>query len=158
MSRQYPATRLRRNRFNDFSRSLVRETALSAKDFIYPMFIVEGTGQTIAVESMPGVERYSVDELLKAVEEVSALGIPAIALFPNVDDSCRSLDGAEAYNPDSLVCRAVRALKRAFPELGVITDAALDPYTTHGQDGIIDDKGYVLNDITVEALTKQAVL
>ncbi len=157
MSRQYPATRLRRNRFNDFSRCLVRETELSAKDFIYPMFIVEGTGQRVPIETMPGIERYSVDELLRAVEEVVALGIPAIALFPNVDDSVRSLDGAEAYNPDSLVCRAVRGLKRAFPDLGVITDAALDPYTTHGQDGIIDDKGYVLNDITVQALTKQAV-
>ncbi len=156
-SRQYPSTRLRRNRFNDFSRRLVRETELSANDFIYPMFIVEGVGQRIPVETMPGVERYSIDELLKAVEEVAALGIPAIALFPNVDDSARSLDGAEAYNPDSLVCRAVRALKRAFPDLGVITDAALDPYTTHGQDGIIDDKGYVLNDITVDILTKQAV-
>lgn len=157
MSRQFPTTRLRRNRFHDFSRRLVRETQLSANDFIYPMFIVEGTGQRIPVESMPGIERYSVDELLKAVDEVVELGIPAIALFPNVDDSARSLDGREAYNPDSLVCRAVRALKRAYPELGVITDAALDPYTTHGQDGIIDDNGYVLNDITVEALTQQAV-
>ena len=157
MSRQFPATRLRRNRFHEFSRRLVRETQLSANDFIYPMFIVEGTGQRIPIKTMPGIERYSVDELLTAIEEVVALGIPAIALFPNIDDSARSLDGSEAYNADSLVCRAVRAVKRAYPDLGVITDAALDPYTTHGQDGIIDDNGYVLNDITVEALTRQAV-
>jgi porphobilinogen synthase len=157
MSRQFPATRLRRNRFHEFSRRLVRETQLSANDFIYPMFIVEGTGLRIPIKTMPGIERYSVDELLKALEEVVALGIQAIALFPNVDDSARSLDGSEAYNADSLVCRSVRAVKRAYPDLGVITDAALDPYTTHGQDGIIDDNGYVLNDITVEALTRQAV-
>ena len=157
MSRQFPATRLRRNRFHEFSRRLVRETQLSANDFIYPMFIVEGTGQRIPIKTMPGIERYTVDELLTALEEVVALGIPAIALFPNIDDSARSLDGSEAYNADSLVCRAVRAVKRAYPDLGVITDAALDPYTTHGQDGIIDDNGYVLNDITVEALTRQAV-
>jgi porphobilinogen synthase len=157
MSRQFPATRLRRNRFHEFSRRLVRETQLSANDFIYPMFIVEGTGLRIPIKTMPGIERYSVDELLKALEEVVALGIQAIALFPNVDDSARSLDGSEAYNADSLVCRSVRAVKRAYPDLGVITDAALDPYTTHGQDGIVDDHGYVLNDITVEALTRQAV-
>ncbi len=157
MSRQFPATRLRRNRFHEFSRRLVRETQLSANDFIYPMFIVEGTGLRIPIKTMPGIERYSVDELLKALEEVVALGIQAIALFPSVDDSARSLDGSEAYNADSLVCRSVRAVKRAYPDLGVITDAALDPYTTHGQDGIIDDNGYVLNDITVEALTRQAV-
>jgi porphobilinogen synthase len=157
MSRQFPATRLRRNRFHEFSRRLVRETQLSANDFIYPMFIVEGTGLRIPIKTMPGIERYSVDELLKALEEVVALGIQAIALFPNVDDSARSLEGSEAYNADSLVCRSVRAVKRAYPDLGVITDAALDPYTTHGQDGIIDDNGYVLNDITVEALTRQAV-
>jgi porphobilinogen synthase len=157
MSRQFPASRLRRNRFHDFSRRLVRETELSANDFIYPMFIVEGNNQRIPIETMPGIERYSIDELLEALKEVVALGIPAIALFPNVDNSVRSLDGSEAYNPNSLVCRAVSAIKLEYPELGVITDAALDPYTTHGQDGIIDDSGYVLNDITVEALTKQAV-
>ncbi len=157
MSRQFPATRLRRNRFHDFSRRLVRETQLSANDLIYPMFVVEGINQRIPIDTMPGIERYSVDELLKAVAEVVLLGIPAIALFPNVDAAARSLDGAEAYNPDNLVCRAVRALKRAYPDLGVITDAALDPYTSHGQDGIIDEDGYVLNDISVEALTRQAV-
>ena len=157
MSRQFPATRLRRNRFHDFSRRLVRETQLSANDLIYPMFVVEGINQRIPIDTMPGIERYSVDELLKALAEVVALGIPAIALFPNVDDAVRSLDGGEAYNPDNLVCRAVRALKRAYPELGVITDAALDPYTTHGQDGIVDENSYVLNDISVEALIRQAV-
>jgi porphobilinogen synthase len=121
------------------------------------MFVVEGKNQRIAVESMPGVERYSIDQLLKEAEVAAKLGIPAIALFPKVDASVRTLDGKEAYNPDSLICRTVRALKRELPELGIITDAALDPYTTHGQDGIIDEDGYVLNDITVSALTKQAL-
>jgi len=157
MSRQFPASRLRRNRFHDFSRRLVRETQLSPDDLIYPLFVVEGKKQCIPVNAMPGVERYSIDQLLKVAEQAATLGIPAIALFPNVEPSLRTLDGSEAYNPDSLVCRAVRALKEALPELGVITDAALDPYTTHGQDGIIDDNGYVLNDITVEALQKQAL-
>ncbi len=157
MSRQFPASRLRRNRYHDFSRRLVQETQLSANDFIYPMFVIEGNKQRIAVETMPGIERYSIDELLKAAEEAASLGIPAIALFPNVEPSVRTLDGSEAYNPDSLICRTVRALKENLPELGVITDAALDPYTTHGQDGIIDDEGYVLNDITVTALAKQAL-
>lgn len=157
MSRQFPNTRLRRNRFQEFSRRLVRETQLSAADFIYPMFVVEGKKQRIAVDSMPGVERYSIDELIKVAEQAANLGIPAIALFPNVEASVRTLDGSEAYNPDNLICRTVRTLKEALPELGIITDAALDPYTTHGQDGIIDDEGYVLNDITVKALEKQAL-
>jgi len=157
MSRQFPNTRLRRNRFQEFSRKLVRETQLSAADFIYPMFVVEGKKQRIAVDAMPGVERYSIDELVKVAEQAAKLGIPAIALFPNVEASVRTLDGSEAYNPDSLICRSVRALKDALPELGIITDAALDPYTTHGQDGIINDDGYVLNDITVAALEKQAL-
>lgn len=157
MSRQFPNTRLRRNRFQEFSRKLVRETQLSAADFIYPMFVVEGKKQRIAVDAMPGVERYSIDELVKVAEQAAKLGIPAIALFPNVEASVRTLDGSEAYNPDSLICRTVRALKDALPELGIITDAALDPYTTHGQDGIINDDGYVLNDITVAALEKQAL-
>ncbi|MGH1486900.1 MAG: porphobilinogen synthase [Cellvibrionaceae bacterium] len=157
MSRKFPASRLRRNRYHDFSRRLVRETQVNVDDLIYPMFVVDGTKQRIPVASMPGVERYSIDELLKEAEIAAKLGIPAIALFPNVDPSVRTLDGSEAYNPDSLICKTVRALKKALPELGIITDAALDPYTTHGQDGIIDDDGYVLNDITVEALTKQAV-
>ena len=155
--RQFPQSRLRRNRYQDFSRRLVRETQLSSNDLIYPMFVVEGNKQRIAVGAMPGIERYSIDELLKEAEIAAKLGIPAIALFPNVDASVRSLDGKEAYNPDSLICRTVRALKAELPELGIITDAALDPYTTHGQDGIIDENGYVLNDITVEALRQQAI-
>lgn len=155
--RQFPASRLRRNRFTDFSRRLVRETILTCDDLIYPMFIVEGQKQQIEVNAMPGVYRFSIDTLLAEAETLVELGIPAIALFPNVEASVRSLDGKEAFNPDSLVCRAVRELKKRFPELGIITDAALDPYTTHGQDGIIDENGYVLNDITVSALEKQAL-
>lgn len=158
MLRQFPATRLRRNRFRDFSRRLVRETRLQIDDLIYPMFVVDGHKQRIAVDAMPGIERYSVDELVREAEQVFALGIPAIALFPNVEPDLRTTDGGEAYNPGNLVCRAVRAVKAAVPELGIITDAALDPYTTHGQDGIIDDSGYVLNDITIEALIKQALV
>lgn len=157
MSRQFPHSRLRRNRFSDFSRRLVKETQLTVDDLIYPMFVVDGQKKRIAVESMPGIERYSIDELLKEAEKVAALGIPAIALFPNVEPSVRTLDGREAWNPDSLICRAVAALKAALPELGLITDAALDPYTTHGQDGIIDENSYVLNDLTVDALKKQAM-
>ncbi|MEO0442636.1 MAG: porphobilinogen synthase [Pseudomonadota bacterium] len=154
--RQFPRTRLRRNRFSEFSRRLVRETELSTSDLIYPMFVIEGINKRVAIDSMPGIERYSIDALLKEAEVIAKLGIPAIALFPNVESSLRTLDGSEAYNPDNLICRAVRALKNAVPELGIITDAALDPYTTHGQDGIVDDSGYVLNDITVDALCKQA--
>ena len=157
MARQFPLTRLRRNRYSDFSRRLVRETCVNVDDLIYPMFVVEGTKQRIAVDAMPGIERYSIDELLKEAELAAKLGIPAIALFPNVEPSVRTLDGREAYNPNSLICRTVCALKEALPELGIITDAALDPYTTHGQDGIIDEQGYVLNDVTVEALKQQAV-
>lgn len=157
MSRQFPAVRLRRNRYHEFSRRLVRETQLSVNDFIYPMFVVDGKQQRIGVDAMPGIERYSIDELIKEAEIAARLGIPAIALFPNVEASVRTLDGSEAYNPDSLICRAVRALKAALPELGIITDAALDPYTTHGQDGIVDESGYVLNDITIDALQKQAL-
>lgn len=158
MARKFPVCRLRRNRYHDFSRRLVRETQLSVDDLIYPMFVVEGSGQRIAVDTMPGIERYSIDELLKEAEKAAKLGIPAIALFPNVDTSLRTLDAGEAFSPDNLICRAVRAIKQTTPELGVITDIALDPYTTHGQDGIIDDNGYVLNDITVDALKKQALV
>jgi len=153
-SRQFPNSRLRRNRFHEFSRRLVRETVLSANDLIYPMFVVEGKNQRIEIDSMPNVFRFSIDTLLKEIESVVELGIPAIALFPNVEPSVRTLDGSEAYNPDSLICRTVRELKKHFPELGIITDAALDPYR---QDGIIDENGYVLNDITVAALQKQAL-
>ncbi len=155
--RQYPAVRLRRNRFSEFSRRLIREHQLSTDDLIYPMFVVDGQQQRIDIPSMPGIQRLSIDELLKEADSLVTLGIPAIALFPNVEPSLRTLDGREAFNPDSLICRAVKALKSRFPELGIITDAALDPYTTHGQDGIIDADGYVLNDTTVEALTQQAL-
>ncbi len=153
----YPRLRMRRMRRDEFSRRLMRENHLSADDFIYPMFILEGSKQREAVPSMPGVERVSVDLLLQQAEECLKLGIPAIALFPVVPAEKKSLDAAEAYNPDGLAQRAVRALKKEFPELGVMTDVALDPFTTHGQDGLIDDTGYVLNDETVEVLTKQAV-
>jgi porphobilinogen synthase len=158
MSRSFPGTRLRRNRAQAFSRRLVREHTLTADDLIYPMFVVEGSRQRQAVASMPGIERLSVDELIKDAQRAWSLGIPAVALFPNVGTGLRTLDGAEAHNPDGLVPRAVRAVKDAVPELGIITDAALDPYTTHGHDGIIDDTGYVQNDVTVEALVRQALV
>ena len=155
--RAYPATRLRRNRASDFSRRLTRETQLSADNLIYPVFVLEGEQQREAVPSMPGVERLSVDLLVEQAAEVVQLGIPAIALFPVVPAEKKDLAGSGAWDPEGLAQRAVRALKAAHPELGVITDVALDPFTTHGQDGIIDDSGYVLNDVTVEALVKQAV-
>ncbi|MEQ8860638.1 MAG: porphobilinogen synthase [Pseudomonadales bacterium] len=158
MPRSFPSTRLRRNRASDFSRRLVREHTLSADDLIYPMFVIEGSAKREPVASMPGVERLSIDELLRDAERALTLGIPAVALFPNVGSGTRSADGAEAWNPDGLIPRAVAALKRALPDLGVITDAALDPYTTHGHDGIIDDDGYVLNDVTVAALQRQALV
>lgn len=156
--RRFPQTRLRRNRTDNFIRRLVRESELTTSDLIYPMFVIEGAKTTTEVESMPGIERYSVDLLAAEATRIARLGIPAIALFPNVDASKRTLDGAEAYNPEGLVPQAVRAIKAAVPELGVITDAALDPYTSHGQDGILDVDNYVANDITVEALCKQAVV
>ena len=144
-------------RRDEFSRRLMRETRLTADDLIYPLFIVEGSGQRQPIDSMPGIERLSIDELLKEAAELVELDIPAIALFPAPNPETKSLNGAEAYNPDGLVQRAIRALKADFPALGVITDVALDPYTTHGQDGIIDESGYVLNDETVEVLAKQAL-
>lgn len=144
-------------RRDEFSRRLMRESQLSVDDLIYPMFILEGTGQREAVASMPGVERVSIDELLVEAAELVELGVPMVALFPVTPDSCKSDDAAEAYNPEGLAQRAVRALKQAFPDLGVMTDVALDPFTTHGQDGLIDNEGYVLNDETVEVLVKQAV-
>jgi len=143
-------------RRDDFSRRLMRETTLTAADFIYPVFVMEGSKQRIAVPSMPGVERMTVDELVREAEAVAKLGVPAMALFPVTAPEAKSLDGREAWNPEGLAQRAVRALKKAIPELGVITDVALDPFTTHGQDGIIDATGYVMNDVTVEALVKQA--
>jgi porphobilinogen synthase len=154
--RRYPATRLRRNRYKEFSRRLVRETELGVNDLIYPLFIVEGNDVAEPVASMPGIERLSVDRLVKECESLARLRIPAIALFPKVAADRKTPDGAEAWNPDGLIPRAVAAVKRAVPELGVITDAALDPYTTHGQDGILDEHGYVANDLTVTALCRQA--
>ncbi|TFH76034.1 porphobilinogen synthase [Gammaproteobacteria bacterium LSUCC0112] len=144
-------------RKDEFSRRLMRETRLSTDDLIYPMFIVEGSNQRQEIASMPDIFRLSVDELLREAKELVELGIPAIALFPSPHQETKTLDGREAWNPDGLVQRAVRQLKANFPELGIITDVALDPYTTHGQDGIIDETGYVMNDETVSALVKQAL-
>ncbi len=153
----FPYTRMRRMRKNDFSRRLMREHHLTADDLIYPMFIIEGNNVRQAVPSMPNIDRISIDLLLEEAKEIVDLGIPTVALFPVIKDDKKSLLAEEAYNQNGLVQRAVRALKEAFPELGVLTDVALDPYTTHGQDGIIDDDSYVLNDITVEILVKQAL-
>lgn len=153
----YPNTRPRRMRKNDFSRRLMREHVLTTNDLIYPVFVLDGENRTEAVPSMPGVMRQSIDILLKTAEECVALGIPMIALFPVVESSFKSLDAAEAFNPNGLAQRAVKALKAAYPTLGIMTDVALDPFTTHGQDGIIDDDGYVLNEETIEILVKQAV-
>ena len=153
----WPATRLRRMRRDDFSRRLMRENTLTVDDLIYPVFVLEGKNQTETVASMPGVERMSVDLLVREAEELARLGVPAMALFPVTPADVKTLDGKEAWNPDGLAQRAVRAIKAAVPEMGVITDGALDPFTTHGQDGIIDDNGYVLNDDTVDALVKQAL-
>jgi porphobilinogen synthase len=154
---QYPRVRMRRMRRDEFSRRLMRETVLTPADFIYPMFVMEGRKQRVAVPSMPGVERVTVDELVREAEDIAKLGVPALALFPVTAPEAKSLDGREAWNSDGLAQRAVRAVKQAVPELGVITDVALDPFTTHGQDGIIDETGYVMNDVTVAALVKQAL-
>jgi len=153
----FPRRRMRRMRHDDFSRRLMRESSLSVDDLIYPMFILEGENLREPVVSMPGVERVSIDELMKEAAELVELGIPAVALFPVTPAEKKSEDASEAYNPDGLAQRAVRALKAQFPELGVITDVALDPFTTHGQDGLIDETGYVMNDETVEVLVKQAL-
>ena len=153
----FPALRMRRMRRDPFSRALMRENVITAADLIYPVFILEGTQQRQTVASMPGVERVSVDLLLKVAQDCVALGIPVLALFPVIEADGKSLDGAEAYNPDGLVPRAIRTIKQAFPELGILTDVALDPYTVHGQDGIIDEHGYVINDITTDVLVKQAL-
>ncbi|MBW8823458.1 MAG: porphobilinogen synthase [Xanthomonadales bacterium] len=152
----YPYLRPRRMRRDDFSRRLMRETVLSADDLIYPAFVHEPAGRA-AVPSMPGVERVSIDELLKTAETLCELRVPAIALFPVTAPDAKSLTAEAAWRDDGLCQRAVRALKQRFPDLGVITDVALDPYTSHGQDGLVDDSGYVLNDETVEALVKQAL-
>lgn len=155
--RLYPETRMRRMRVNDFSRRLMRENQLTPSDLIYPVFVIEGDNSTEPVKSMPGIARLSIDLLIKEAKLVSSLGVPAIAIFPVTPDEAKSELAEEAYNPDGLVQRAVKAVKDACPELGVITDVALDPFTTHGQDGIIDKAGYVLNDQTVDILARQAL-
>ncbi|NDY82489.1 porphobilinogen synthase [Orrella sp. NBD-18] len=154
----YPDNRPRRLRRDDFSRRLVREHSLSVDDLIYPVFIIEGQGIIEPIPSMPGVNRYSLDTLLPVAQECVDLGIPVMALFPVIDPSLKALDGKEATNPNGLVPRVVRELKKCFPDLGVLTDVALDPYTSHGQDGVIDENGYVINDITLEILVKQALV
>ena len=156
-SGNFPGTRMRRMRRDDFSRRLMRESSLTVDDFIYPVFVLEGEGRSEKVASMPGVERLSLDILLKTAERAVNLGIPALALFPVIDLSLKSLGAEEAFNSHGLVPRVIKALKREFPDLGVITDVALDPYTSHGQDGLIDENGYVLNDETLEVLAKQAL-
>jgi len=157
MNREYPNTRLRRNRAHDFSRRLVRENELYVNDLILPVFVIEGENQTQAIESMPGVERLSIDLLTKKAVQIAELGIPAIALFPVVGNDHKSELAEEAFNPDGLAQRAVRAIKSAVPNLGVVTDVALDPFTVHGQDGLLDSEGYVMNDETIGVLVKQAV-
>ncbi|WGE80708.1 porphobilinogen synthase [Actinobacillus equuli subsp. haemolyticus] len=157
LNTSFPTRRMRRLRKHDFSRRLVAENQLTASDLIYPVFVIEGENQRVKVPSMPGVERLTIDQLLIEAGELVKYGVPLIALFPVVGDAKKSLMAEEAYNPEGLAQRAVRALKAAYPELGVMTDVALDPFTTHGQDGIIDEEGYVLNDITTEVLVKQAL-
>ena len=154
---EYPRVRLRRMRRDEFSRRLMRETLLTPDNLIYPVFVMEGRGQRVPIASMPGIERLTIDQLVREAEEVVALGIPALALFPVTAPEAKTDDGREAWNPEGLAQRAVRALKQAVPSLGVITDVALDPFTTHGLDGIVDETGYVVNDVTVAALVRQAL-
>ena len=154
----YPSTRMRRNRTDDAIRRLVRETTLTVDDLIYPMFVIEGESLRHPVESMPGIDRLSVDQLVEDARRCVDLGIPAVAVFPNVEDTLRTPEGAEAVNPSGLVPRAVAAVKNACPGLVVITDAALDPYTSHGHDGILDPSDYVVNDLTIETLVEQALV
>ncbi len=156
-NRTFPHTRPRRMRRDAFSRNLMREHTLSAHDLIYPVFVTEGSGVRAAIPSMPNQFRLSLDELLPVAERAANLEIPALALFPVVEAHKKTLDGREAFNPDGLIPRVVRALKQRFPELGIITDGALDPYTSHGQDGLIDENGYVLNDATTEVLVQQSL-
>jgi len=158
---RFPATRMRRMRRDDFSRRLMRESVLTTDDFIFPVFVLDGSGRTEPVASMPGVERQSLDRLLKTAERAQRLGVPALALFPVIEGALKTPGAEEAYNPDGLVPRVVATLKKELPELGVITDVALDPYTSHGQDGLIaadDPRGYVLNDETLEVLARQALV
>ena len=157
MTRRFPTTRMRRMRADKFSRHLMREHQLTPNDLIYPVFVIEGEMQTEAIASMPGISRQSIDLLAKEALHLNALGIPAIAIFPVLGEGVKSLDGAEAYNPNGLVQRCIRAVKESVPSLGIITDVALDPYTSHGQDGLIDDAGYVMNDETVDVLVRQAL-
>ena len=154
---QFPALRMRRMRRDDFSRRLMREHVLTTDDLIYPVFIIDGKSRTEKVASMPGVERLTVDKLLRVAEQCMKLRIPVLALFPAIEQRLKTLDGREAFNPKGLVPRAVAALKRRFPELGVMTDVALDPYTSHGQDGVVDGRGYIINDVTLDVLVKQAL-
>ena len=154
---RFPTRRMRRSRRDDFSRRLVRESRLAADDLILPVFVLDGTNRSEPVISMPGVLRHTLDQLYPLVERALTLGIPALALFPVVDNSLKTARAEEAFNPKGLVPRAVRELKRRFPEMGVITDIALDPYTSHGQDGLVDDSGYVVNDETLEVLRRQAL-
>jgi porphobilinogen synthase len=153
----YPQVRMRRMRRDDFSRRMMREHVLTAADFIYPVFVFDGENRTQPVPSMPGVQRYTPDRLYAVAEEALQLGVPALALFPVIEPSLKTPDGREAMNPEGLVPRVVAGLKKRFPELGVMTDVALDPYTSHGQDGVIDDTGYILNDETLAILQKQAL-
>ncbi|WP_019894965.1 porphobilinogen synthase [Hydrogenovibrio halophilus] len=157
IERQFPITRMRRMRKDAFSRRLMQENVLTANDLIYPMFVIEGDNQREAVASMPGIERLSIDLLVDEAKTLASLGIPMIALFPVPDPDTKTLTAEEAFNPDGLVQRATRAVKAAVPEMGIMTDVALDPYTTHGQDGIIDGEGYVLNDDTIDVLMQQAL-
>ena len=153
----FPALRMRRMRRDEFSRRLMRETTLAAGDLIYPVFVLDGKARTEKVASMPGVERMTIDRLLRLAEQCVKVGIPTLALFPAIDSKLKTPDGREAFNPKGLVPRAIVALKKRFPELGVMADVALDPYTTHGQDGVIDASGYILNDATLDILVKQAL-
>ena len=155
---RFPANRLRRNRRDAWSRDLVSENSLTVKDLIYPVFVTEGNNLTVDVPSMPGVQRYSLDKLLNIAEQAAKLGIPVLALFPVVDSSKKTPDGREAVNPAGLVPRVVQALKKHVPEIGVMTDVALDPYTSHGQDGLIDEEGRILNDETVKVLVQQSLM
>ena len=153
----FPSVRMRRMRRDDFSRRLMRENVLTPDDLIYPVFILDGKSRTERVASMPGVERMTIDKLLPVAEKCLKLGIPALALFPVIEQRLKSLDGREAFNPKGLVPRAVAALKKRFPALGIMTDVALDPYTSHGQDGVVDRSGYIINDVTLDVLVKQAL-
>ncbi len=157
IDRQFPITRMRRMRKDSFSRRLMRETLLTTNDLIYPVFVIEGHNKRESIKSMPGVERLSIDLLVLEVKELFALGIPMLAIFPVPNSQSKSLGAEESYNSEGLAQRAIRAIKKAEPEIGVMTDVALDPFTTHGQDGIIDDQGYVLNDTTIDVLIKQAL-